>query len=254
MRDDTLRPAALALASAALLAGCTVPFNWFGRRLPPPTPPPQRTTWASDTEAGAKAFKEGHLEDAERSLEMARERAASGKGNELEVAASLVNLAVVRRAQGDIAGALELQNEALAIREQMLGADDRAVASTLNNIAGLYSAEDNYAAAEPLLTRALSIREKTLGADNRHTAESLNNLALLYAAQGRYPEAEPLYQRAVTNFEQQKRNGDLATVLENYAALLEDTGRTDEAKQMNARAQALQDQMGGTGDQGSSDR
>lgn len=238
MREDTLRPAALALASAALLAGCTVPFNWFGRR-PPPPPPPKATTWASDTEAGAKAFKEGHLEDAERSLEVARERAAIGKGNELEVAASLVNLAVVRRAQGDIAGALELQNEALAIREKMLGADHPAVASSLNNIAGLYSAEDNYAAAEPLLTRALSIREKALGADNRYTAESLNNLALLHAAQGRYPEAEPLYQRAAAIFEQQKRNGDLATVLENYAALLEDTGRSDEAKQMDARAQAL---------------
>ena len=255
MAERALRPAALVLGSTALLAGCTVPFNWFGQR-PPPPPPPKTTTWASDTEAGAKAFKEGHLEDAERSLEMARERAASGTGNELEVAASLVNLAVVRRAQGDIAGALELQNEALAIREQALGPDHPEVAASLNSIAGLYSAEDNYTAAEPLLTRALSIREKALGADNRYTAESLNNLALLHAAQGRYPEAEPLYQRAAAIFEQQKRNGDLATVLENYAALLEDTGRADEAKQMDARAQALHAAPSeqGTGDQGPSDR
>lgn len=250
MREPTLRPAALALAAATLLASCTVPFNWFGRRPPPPPPaPPHATTWASDTEAGAKAFKEGHLEDAERSLEMARERAAIGKGNELEVAASLVNLAVVRRAQGDTAGALELQNEALAIREKVLGTDNPEVASSLNNIAGVYSAEDNYAAAEPLLTRALSIREKALGADNRYTAESLNNLALLHAAQGRYAEAEPLYQRAAAIFEQEKRNGDLAIVLENYAALLEDTGRTNEAKQMDARGQALQaaEEQGATG-------
>jgi tetratricopeptide (TPR) repeat protein len=249
MIEQAVRRVALVLAPAALLAGCTVPFNWFGQRPPPPAPP-KTTSWESDTEAGAKAFQEGRLEEAERSLELARERAAIGKANDVEVADSLVNLAVVHRAQGDTAGALELQKEALAVREKALGPDHPDVAASLNSIAALYSAQDDYAAAEPLLIRALAIREKALGADDRYTAQSLNNLALLHAAQGRYAQAEPLYQRATAIFEQQKRSRELATVLENYAALLDETGRADEAKQMDARAQALSAaaQPGGTGD------
>jgi len=249
-RPTTVDPRAAALL-LALLAGCTMPFNWFGRKPPPPTPRP--SNWESDTAAGAKAFQEGRLEEAERQLEVARERAASGTNNQPEMAASLVNLAVVRRAQGDIAGALQLQREALAIREKQLGPEHPDVATSLNSIAALYSAQDDYAAAAPLLTRALAIREKALGPDDRHTAQSLNNLALLYAAEGHYAEAEPLYQRAVAIFEQRKDSADLATALENYAALLEETGRTDAAREMEQRARALREadvrkEKGVTGD------
>jgi tetratricopeptide (TPR) repeat protein len=230
------RSRAAALPLLVLLAGCTVPFNWFGRKPPPPAKP---ATWESDTAAGAKAFEEGHLEEAERRLEVARERAASGNGNELQVAASLSNLAVVRRAQGDPSAAIDLQKEALAIREKSLGPDHPEVASSLNSLAALYGAQDNYSAAEPLLLRALAIREKGLGADDRFTAQSLNNLALLYAAQGRYAEAEPLYQRAVTIFERGTERTELAITLENYAALLDETGRADESAQMETRARAV---------------
>jgi tetratricopeptide (TPR) repeat protein len=254
MTDDR-RPTTIDRRAAALLlmllAGCTVPFNWFGRKPPPPTPRP--SNWESDTAAGAKAFQEGRLEEAERQLEVARERAASGTDNQPEVAASLVNLAVVRRAQGDVAGALQLQQEALAVREKQLGPEHPDVATSLNSIAALYSAQDDYAAAAPLLVRALAIREKALGPDDRRTAQSLNNLALLYAAEGHYAEAEPLYQRAVAIFEQRQESNELATVLENYAALLDETGRVDAAREMDARARSLRAtdvhrQKGVTGD------
>jgi tetratricopeptide (TPR) repeat protein len=220
------------------LSGCTVPFNWFGRKPPAPNPP-TKATWESDTAAGAQALQEGRLEDAERRLEVARERAASGTGNELTVAASLTNLAIVRRAQGDSAGALELQKEALAIREKALGPNHPDVAVNLNSLAALYGSRDDYASAEPLLQRALAIREQALGADDRYTGQSLNNLALLYAAEGRYADAEPLYQRAVRIFEQHTANTELATALENYAALLDETGRTNEAAQMETRARTI---------------
>ena len=105
MIEQAVRRVASVLVPAVLLAGCTVPFNWFGQRPPPPAAP-KTTSWESDTAAGAKAFQEGRLEEAERSLELARERAAVGKGKDLEVADSLVNLAVVHRAQGDTTGAL----------------------------------------------------------------------------------------------------------------------------------------------------
>ncbi len=71
-------------------------------------------------------------------------------------------------------------------------------------------------------------------------AQSLNNLAELYRAQGRYAEAEPHYQRALAILEKVlgPEHPDVATSLENYAALLRETEREDQAEEMEARAKA----------------
>ena len=53
------------------------------------------------------------------------------------------------------------------------------------------------AEAETLHQRALAIREKALGPDHPDVATSLNNLAALYSKQGKYAEAEPLYKRSL---------------------------------------------------------
>jgi tetratricopeptide (TPR) repeat protein len=52
-------------------------------------------------------------------------------------------------------------------------------------------------AFDHLYTRALAISERALGPDDPDVATSLNNLAALYRAQGRYADAEPLYKRAL---------------------------------------------------------
>ena len=51
--------------------------------------------------------------------------------------------------------------------------------------------------------RSLEIREKQLGRDHPDVATSLNNLAALYQAMGRYAEAEPLYRRSLAIREKQ---------------------------------------------------
>ncbi|RRR75209.1 MAG: tetratricopeptide repeat-containing protein, partial [Candidatus Viridilinea halotolerans] len=86
---------------------------------------------------------------------------------------------------------------ALAIREQVLGAEHPQTATSLNNLAELYRAQGNYGAALPLYERALAISEQVLGAEHPATATSLNNLAGLYRAQGNYGAALPLYERAL---------------------------------------------------------
>ncbi len=62
----------------------------------------------------------------------------------------------------------------------------------------------------------MAIREKARGPGHPDVATSLNNLAALYQTQGRYGEAEPL-----------------------YAVLLRTTGRSDEAERMEARAKVI---------------
>ena len=63
----------------------------------------------------------------------------------------------------------------------------------------------------------------------------------LYRAQGRYAEAEPLFQRGLAIREAALGSSHLAlaTSLESYAALLRETERTDEAEELEARAQAI---------------
>jgi tetratricopeptide (TPR) repeat protein len=112
----------------------------------------------------------------------------------------------------------------------------------------------------------LTIRQTALGSTHVLTAESLNNLALLYAAQGNAAAAEPLYKQAIAILEQTEfpvhnpfqmpavrpvdpqpgapprgdpQRGGLARVLDNYAALLHDTGRDAEADTLEARVRTL---------------
>ncbi len=70
---------------------------------------------------------------------------------------------------------------------------------------------------------------------------SLNNLAEIYRAQGKYAEAEPLYQRSLAIREKAlgPEHPDVATSLENYAAILRQTARADQAERMEARAKAM---------------
>lgn len=65
----------------------------------------------------------------------------------------------------------------------------------------VYRSQGKYSEAEPLFKRALAIREKTLGPTNPDVASSLNNLAALYHDEGKYSEAEPLYKRALAIWE-----------------------------------------------------
>ncbi|MGO9740479.1 MAG: tetratricopeptide repeat protein, partial [Roseiarcus sp.] len=114
-----------------------------------------------------------------------------------DTATSLNNLALLLRAQGDLAGARPLFERALAIREKALGREHPATATSLNNLAELLRTQGDLAGARPLCERALAIYEKALGPEHPDTAQSLNNLAGLLQAQGDLAGARPLYERAL---------------------------------------------------------
>ena len=95
---------------------------------------------------------------------------------------------------------------ALASWENALGPDHTDVAMTLNTVAERQRTQENYAEAEPLYILALAILEKAL-------------------------KPERLHDRWLAT--------SMATILENHAALLRDTGRTSEATKMESRAKAI---------------
>lgn len=176
-----------------------------------------------------------------------------------------------------------LFQQALRIREQVLGAEHSATAQTLNNLALLYYKQGRYAEAEPLylralhifepeqlevsypvyglanlyyqqekyreaealFLRALQIREQQLGPEHPEVAYPIKALALLYYKQGRYSESEPLYLRALHIFEQQPQLSplDIANLLTSLGLLYYKQGRYAEAEPLYLRALRIREQM-----------
>jgi tetratricopeptide (TPR) repeat protein/class 3 adenylate cyclase len=131
-------------------------------------------------------------------------------------------------------------NNALRIRERVMGADHPDTAASLNNLANVFLAKGEFSLAEPLFLRALTIREKVMAAEHPDTAASLNNLAGLYQNQGRYEQAENLYLQALTIREKVlgMEHRDTAGSLNNLANVYRATGRYGLAEALCLRAVA----------------
>jgi MYXO-CTERM domain-containing protein len=200
--------------------------------------------WKRLTVAAMKLYKEGRYGEAIEPAKRAALLAEKAFGaDDLLLATSLNNLAVLYSAQGQHGEAEPLHVRALAIREKALGAHHLDVATSLNNLAVLYSAQGQYGRAEPLCVRALSIREKTLGGHHPDVARSLSNLAELHKSQGRYVEAEPLHVRALGIREKAlgPHHVDVAASLNNLAGLYESQGRYMEAEPLYVRALGIRE-------------
>lgn len=101
-------------------------------------------------------------------------------------------------AKADYAQAKPLLEQALGMREKLLGTEHPETAESLHHLAWWYEkARGDYVAAKPLYERALTIYEKVLGPQHPNTAESLNSLAFLYFMQGDYSTAKLLYDKAL---------------------------------------------------------
>jgi tetratricopeptide (TPR) repeat protein len=82
---------------------------------------------------------------------------------------------------GDLAGARPYYARALAIREQVLGAEHPDTARSLNNMGFLLRAMGDLAGARPYYERALAIFTARLGPDHPHTRIVRGNLDALDA-------------------------------------------------------------------------
>jgi len=115
----------------------------------------------------------------------------------LHVSPLLTKAGTYLRERGQYVDAEPLLVRALAICEQLLGAEHPDIVLALNNLAELYQRQGKYEPAEPLYQRALLICEQLLGSEHPYTAEALHGLAELYQQEGKYEQAEPLYRRAL---------------------------------------------------------
>jgi tetratricopeptide (TPR) repeat protein/transcriptional regulator with XRE-family HTH domain len=87
--------------------------------------------------------------------------------------------------------------QALAIRQQVLGSDDPDTANSLDKLGMVCYAQGQYAAAQRSLEQALAIRQRLLAPDHRDTTKSLTNLGLVCYAQGQYAQAQDALEQAL---------------------------------------------------------
>jgi tetratricopeptide (TPR) repeat protein len=165
--------------------------------------------------------------------------------NERDLAPTVYNLAVLYFDQRDYPAAEPLFQRSLALREKVLGRDHPEVAASLSGLATLYIKLDQAPKAEPLCRRALAILEAAHGGDHPEVARCLSKLAAIYSARGEFARAEPLCRRALAIREKDPAAADHALVetLEDYAALLRNLNRPDEAARHDARAREIRRQQ-----------
>lgn len=204
----------------------------------------QGTLWNTWRQGGLQALHEGRLADAERLLTAALEQAEKFGLEDLRVADAANDLAVVYANSGKPVEAELLFNRALVIGEKGLGPDHPGVGATVQNLGILYATQERYREAEPLLKRSLAINLKEFGTKHPRTALSLKTLSSFYAIQGEMGEAERLIHKSLAILEESRiRQGDpqLTSTLQVLAAILRNTNRENEARELERRLEAAQD-------------
>jgi len=190
-----------ALAAALCLAGCTAL-----EPAPEPVPGPPPIPATTPAPAAPAAVPEARALEAE---------------------------AEARVAEGDLFGAIELLERAVALRESVPGHDRLAVAATLERLADLLEATRRLERSSSLSERALEIRMS--GQPAPDGARALARLAWVQQRRGRSEEALGLHGRALARLDADEAAGDppdsflRARILARRGAVLRDQGRRDEA-------------------------
>ncbi|MFA7429629.1 MAG: toll/interleukin-1 receptor domain-containing protein [Rhodospirillaceae bacterium] len=110
---------------------------------------------------------------------------------------SMNNLAVTLLAEGDHAGALMLQEEALELQHRILGTEHPDTFISMNNLAATLEAQGDHVRAQVLHEQVLEVRRRVLGAEHPDTLTSMNNLAGTLGAQGNHAGARALQEKVL---------------------------------------------------------
>ncbi len=169
-------------------------------------------------------------------------------GAHLDVAESLLALAVLDQDRGDFAAAEAGQRQALGIQRGQLGGEDPRIADALNDLSATLIARAKYAEAESVLREALTIHRKAHGNTHESVAGDLSNLGSVLRRSGKLPEAEASHREALAigRTVLGPVHPKLARQINNLAVVLNDQGRWAEAEARAPEALGIHRQLDGT--------
>ncbi|MGH8933630.1 MAG: FxSxx-COOH system tetratricopeptide repeat protein [Egibacteraceae bacterium] len=128
--------------------------------------------------------------------------------------------------RGDLAGARALQEQALAVRREVLGDRHPDTLRSINNLAATLYEQGDLAGARTLQEQALAVCREVLGDRHPHTLTSINNLANTLRAQGDLAGARTLHEEtlAVRREVLGDHHPDTLSSINNLAATLQAQG------------------------------
>ncbi len=143
--------------------------------------------------------------------------------------------------RGDYQKAQESYEKCLEIYERECRPEDSFLASVLDSLANLNHDRDKLPEAEVLLKRSLFIKLCVLDPFEPAIAESLNHLGWLYSQLGSFAKAENLFLCALDIWISAYgvEHANTALCLENYAFVLNKTGREAEALKLLSKVESI---------------
>ena len=159
-------------------------------------------------------------------------------GPSAELAQSLNDFGVAQGQVANLDSARATLEEALAMRQKVLGPDHPEVAVSESELGRVLSDQGHLAEAEPHFRSALAIRRKVLGPNDHETATSMSDLGLLLRAQGDRAGAETLFRQtlAITRATRPPMHPDVGTALANLALTVNERGDHAAAEAMYLEA------------------
>jgi class 3 adenylate cyclase/tetratricopeptide (TPR) repeat protein len=167
--------------------------------------------------------------------------------NHEKTAWSLIFLARLHQAQGDLLAARPLHERALGILEKVCGPEHPHTARGLNNLGQVLQLQGDLVAARLLYERALGIFERQLGPEHPDTSWALDNIADVLYRLGDLAGALPFQERALSIREKVlgPDHPDTAESLEGLASILRDQGEVSKALPLQDRALAIREKAFG---------
>jgi len=135
----------------------------------------------------------------------------------------------------------EQLRQALATRQQLLGADHPDIADTINALGEVRYDRGDLDDAERLYDEALAMRRRIFGPQGVEVAASIDNLGNVYQDRGDTDAAEKAYRDALAMRQVAlgADHSDIASSMNNIATVLHDRLEMDEAEELYREALAL---------------
>lgn len=185
----------------------------------------------------------GRYREAEPSLQQAlvlarRLGRSRRRDDRRHLAAAQNSLAILYKYTGRYSEAVRLYRGALAIYDELLGADSLQAAIIHHNLGGIEHARRRFARGLPHARRAQAIFVRVLGPEHPMVAQDAVALAALLEGEGQLDEAEAHYRRSLAIFE--RAYGDchyeVAITCNNLASLQHARGHAAAAEALYRRA------------------
>jgi tetratricopeptide (TPR) repeat protein len=161
----------------------------------------------------------------------------------LQYAEIISKTAEYNRKLGRYEVAVEMEEEALTIRQELLGQNHPHTLISMNNLGLVLEYQGKYEQAEEMHRQSLRLREAVLGEEHPDTLMSMNNVATVLEGQGKYEQAEEMHRQSLRLKEAVlgKEHPDTLTGMNNLATALAGQGKYEQAEEMLRQSLRLEE-------------